>query len=191
MDEASLSAVAAENAAEEDWARAAAAIEAIDREVEFYRKRAGQVFFFSLLVEVLILAGRESIQAPELWMWLKPLLYSIMFIAVAAVGSALGAEYRRRIHILKNHRSGMMHTLAQGAAYPRTGGLKLSEIEMLYVVLVFLSSGGLVISWLRVMNVDEPLTTVFWWMFWFFQLLAACGLGWVAWKSVAWMRRRF
>jgi hypothetical protein len=89
----------AELHAPSDQKEAATILQAVDREIDFYRKRSGQVFFFSLLVEVLILAGREKILLPERWPLLQPTVYSILFIAVAAIGIALGAEYRGRIRI--------------------------------------------------------------------------------------------
>ena len=79
-------------------------LEAIDREIAFYRRRAGQVFFLGLTVEVLILAGRERIVVPAAWPWIQPLSYGVLFIAVAAVGILLGREYRGRIHVLKRER---------------------------------------------------------------------------------------
>lgn len=79
-------------------------LEAIDREIAFYRSRAGQVFFLGLTVEVLILAGHEKIVVPAAWPWIRPLSYGVLFIAVAALGILLGREYRDRIHRLKSAR---------------------------------------------------------------------------------------
>src|SRR5438270_12653014 len=77
-------------------------LQAIDREIDFYRKRSGEVFFFGLLVEVLILAGREKVVLTATSPLAQPIVYSIMFVAVAAIGIALGSEYRSRIRLLKD-----------------------------------------------------------------------------------------
>lgn len=76
-------------------------LESIDRELDFYRKRAGQVFFFGLLTEVLILAGKEEILLGNRWPVLRPALYTLMFVLVAYTGYRLGNEYKVRIHTLK------------------------------------------------------------------------------------------
>lgn len=162
-------------------------LEAIDREISFYRKRAGQVFSLGLLVEVLILAGRETVVIPALRPWAKPLAYSVLFIAVAAMGITLGAEYRRRIHCLKNSRSQILEQLGHPGFYPPTGGLRLSEIEMLYVVLVFLSSCGLILVWLNPLAAEEPLELYFWALFAGFVATGTSGISWTLIKFLRWL----
>lgn len=39
-------------------------IESVDKEIAFYRKRAGQVFFIALPLEVLIVAGEGLVNYP-------------------------------------------------------------------------------------------------------------------------------
>jgi len=147
-----------------------AVLRALDREIAFYRKRSGQVFFFGLLVEVLIIAGKETIvfveQIPNLAGPEKiptlagRVVYSILFIAVAAVGIALGAEYRRRIRILKDSRAKVLQELGFEFVYPSASDQGLSEIQVLYVVLVLLSSGGIILVWLNpVLNTSKESTS--------------------------------
>ena len=162
-------------------------IEAIDREIAFYRRRAGQVFFLSLTAEILILAGRERIVVPRAWPWIQPLSYGLLFMAVAAFGILLGREYRSRIHVLKSERKERVDFDAP------SGGLILSEIEMLYVVLVFLSSSGLVLVWLNALTIEEGkswaasgLSATFWGLFLVFVLLGTSGIAWVSWKTFRW-----
>ena len=162
-------------------------LEAIDREIAFYRRRAGQVFFLCLTSEILILAGRERIVVPRAWPWIQPLSYGLLFMAVAAFGILLGREYRSRIHVLKSERKKRVDFDAP------SGGLTLSEIEMLYVVLVFLSSSGLVLVWLNALTIEEgkswaasSFSTTFWGFFFVFVLLGASGIVWVSWKTLRW-----
>lgn len=121
-------------------------LEALDREIDFYRKRAGQVFFFGLLVEVLILAGKERVLLGSKWPLVRPVTYSLLFIAVAAIGIILGREYRKRIHTLKSSRSGLLRELKYQDQYPKNR--TVSEIRVMYIVLLFLSSIGIILVWL-------------------------------------------
>lgn len=131
---------------QEDQAR----LEAIDREIGFYRRRAGQVFFFGLLVEAFILAGKEQIKTPETWTWQRPYLLSLFYFAVAAVGIALGSEYRRRIRYLKDQRQELLKPQGYEKIYPDVRSDQvISEIQVLYVILVFLSSAGILVAWLQ------------------------------------------
>ena len=91
-------------------------LQSIDAEISFFRRRSGQVYFFGLLAEALILVGREKIilsrgtddsswTAPP---WTDPLIQSVFFVAVAVIGIMLGSEYRRRISFLKLSRIKML-----------------------------------------------------------------------------------
>lgn len=164
-----------------------AVLEAVDRELAFFRRRAGQVFFLSLLIEVLILGGRESIAVQPVQPWIKPLSYSILFIAVATVGIVLGREYRARIHVLKHYRSGIIRELVKEDTHPPIGGLRLSEIEMLYVVLVFLSSCGIILVWLNGLDTQEDFPPLFWVFFGIFTGGGTLCLGWAAMKLGRWL----
>jgi len=136
-------------------------LEALDREMGFFRKRAGEVFFFGLLVEVLILAGKEKIILPEGRSLLNASVHSFLFIAVAVIGIALGAEYRRRIRKLKFSRLTVLEKRGFKRIYPTDEDQALSEIQVLYVVLVFLSSGGIVLVWLNLVS-REGSSTLSW-----------------------------
>lgn len=125
-------------------------LEALDREIAFYRRRSGQVFFFGLLVEAFILAGREQVFLKEEgWEVQRAIIYTIFFIAVAAVGIFLGSEYRRRIHKLKKSRLELFKELGKPNLYPTDKDQWLSEIQVLYFVLTFLSSTGIVLVWVK------------------------------------------
>jgi hypothetical protein len=115
----------------------------------------------------------------------------VLFIAVAALGILLGREYQGRIHVLKNAREKRL-----AACYPATGGLILSEIKMLNVVLVFLSSSGLVLVWLNALTANEGrswevgnLSVTFWALFCIFISLGTYGIGWVSWMTARWFLR--
>lgn len=123
---------------------------AIDRELSFYRRRAGQVFWIGLLVEALLLVGKQRIEILAEWTWQHASLSTLFFVAIAAAGIALGSEYRRRIHILKDGRLGLLKAIGYENLYPTRRQQWLSEIEVLYVSLGFLSSMGILLSWLRV-----------------------------------------
>lgn len=173
-------------------------LDAIDREIAFYRHRAGQVFFVSLAVEVLILAGREKIVVPKTEPWIQPLTYGMLFVAVAVFGILLGREYRDRIHKLKAERR------KKADFDPPSGGFTLSEIEMLYIVLVFLSSAGLILVWVNALKITLPpnegalnqevelwdlnKASPFWGLFWSFVALGGFGILWVSWKILRWLR---
>jgi hypothetical protein len=72
-------------------------LEAIDREIAFYRRRAGQVFFLGLTVEVLILTGREKMVVPAAWPWIRPYLTECCSLPlrrwVSSSGESTKAEY--------------------------------------------------------------------------------------------------
>ena len=121
-------------------------LESLDRELGFYRKRAGQVFFFGLLAEVLILAGKERILLGNRWPILHPLIYSLMFLMVAYFGRRFGMEYRDRIHALKHSRHELLKNLGYEIDYPR--GRPRSEIKSINFILGFLSIIGIVLVWL-------------------------------------------
>lgn len=164
-------------------------LEALDRELDFYRKRAGQVFFLSLLVEVLILAGKERVQVPETWQSTKPLVHSLLFIAVAAIGIALGREYRNRIRMLKDSRVEILERLGYSAVYPSELDQGLSEIQVLYAALVFLSSGGVVIVWLMQLGAIAFPSREFSYFFWFFIIGGSFGIVSSAVKPFCWLYR--
>ena len=177
-----------------DEDRRVSILESIDRELSFFRRRAGAVFFLAVTVEVLILAGREKVVVPTTWPWFQPFVYGILFIAVALAGILLGSEYRARIHVLKQAREDTLHHLKPKGSYPPIGGLVLSEIEMLYVVLVFLSSCGVILVWLNALPTYEDgswmfrqVPSVFWFLFAFFLLVGLCGIAWASMKVIGWL----
>jgi hypothetical protein len=173
--------------APENLEEADTVLQALDREVDFYRKRAGQIFFFSLLIEVLILAGREKVLLPETWPLMQPSTYSALFIAVAAIGIALGSEYRRRIRILKDSRVEILERKKYRNVYPSEQEQGLSEIQVLYVVLVFLSSGGIILVWLNRVGISGGLT--FWILFGAFMAIGAVGIVYSAINVIRWLFR--
>lgn len=173
---------------QKDLKDASSVLEAIDRELAFYRRRAGQVFFMGLLVEVLILAGREKVVVPATWPWVQPFAYGILFAVVAVIGMALGLEYRRRIHDLKESRTNILKRLDYKDIYPPTGGHRLSEIQVLYVVLIFLSSSGLILVWLNSLQTDNAFSWTFWLLFWPFVITGVSGVCYALWKVVRWLR---
>jgi hypothetical protein len=121
-------------------------LESIDRELDFYRKRAGQVFFFGLLAEILILAGKERILLGDRWPALRPALYTLMFGLVAYTGYRLGNEYKVRIHTLKHSRRNLLEDQNYKTEYPI--GRDLSEIKFINFILVSLSIIGSILVWL-------------------------------------------
>ena len=131
-------------------------LESIDRELDFYRKRAGQVFFFGLLAEVLILAGKERILLGDRWPALRPALYTLMFGLVAYTGYRLGNEYKSRIHILKHSRRSLLEDHNYKTEYPIRRDL--SEIKFINIILVSLSIVGSILVWLTYISRGyEPL----------------------------------
>jgi hypothetical protein len=163
-----------------------ALLEAVDRELAFYRRRAGQVFFLGLLVEALILAGQRKLQTPVSLPWLPEAVYVLLFIAVAAAGIALGSEYRKRIHILKAARDEIIsYDFGKKDIYSKIGGINLSDIGMLYVVLVFLSSGGLILVCLPIIY-KNPYPCWFWWFILPFLVLGILGILWAIIKFTFW-----
>ena len=140
-------------------------LESVDREIAFDRRRAGQVFFFGLLVEGLILTGHEGIGTPPGWShWQGAGLETLLFVAVAAVGIALGSEYRRRIDHLKKQRDAMLEKSGHNHVFPQKMDQRISEIQVLYVTLVFLSSAGIFITWLNVYDYTCLLCLFFAWI---------------------------
>jgi len=65
---------------------------------------------------------------------------------VAAIGIILGREYRARIHSLKNNRTVLLRQMKYEDQYP--DNRNVSEIRVMYFVLVFLSSVGIILVWL-------------------------------------------
>lgn len=132
-----------------DLGEARTVLESLEREIAFYRRRSGQVYFFGSLVEVLILAGQQKISLPAGWSWQTSLVYSIFFVAVAIVGILLGSEYRRRIHILKDSRVELLAKIGYRHVFPTASEQRISEIQVLYFVLIFLSLAGIGAVWLN------------------------------------------
>ena len=130
-------------------ANVGAHLEAIDREIAFFRHRAGQVYFFGLLAEVLIIIGKESITIPDIVLWLRPVVATVFFAAVAYVGILLGSEYRRRIRHLKKKRDALLRPLLSNEVFLSLNRERISEIQILYFVLGFCSLLWISISWLN------------------------------------------
>lgn len=171
-------------------------LEAIDREIAFYRRRAGQVFFLGLLVEILILAGREqqNIIVPPDPDWLRPFAFSLFFIGVAVVGVTLGSEYRRRIRRLKDSRLDLLAHMKYDGVYSEEPDQRLSEIQVLYVVLTLLSSFGITLHWLPRFFLEPPMTKPFFGLAVSFLAIALVGIGyWVVqllrWLISSWRNR--
>ena len=118
-------------------------LESLDREIAFYRRRSGQVFFFSLLIEVLILTGREKVVLPATWALESCIVYTTFFVIVAAVGIFLGIEYHNRIHILRDSRDELVRHTGYSNVYPSATDQRISEIQVLCFVYIFLSSAGI------------------------------------------------
>ncbi len=136
-----------------------AALDSIDRELSFYRRRSGQIYLVALSVEALIIVGRENIQLPStLAMWTTPLVLTVLFLGVAIVGTVLGAEYRRRIHELKDTRNELVKADLRLCVYPTER--RVSEIQVLYFVLWFTSLGSSAISWIRTYPDEAALKVV-------------------------------
>jgi hypothetical protein len=117
----------------------------IDRDISFYRHRAGQVFFLGVLAEILILAGRERVLLPEAWVRTNAVVYTLFFASVAAVGFYLGWLYRRRIRHLKAAREQLLAKRTD--LFPPLS--THSEIKALWFTLGFLSVLGIALTWLR------------------------------------------
>lgn len=124
-------------------------LDSLDREIAFYRHRAGQIYFFGLLAEVAIIIGKEEIELSGLPSWVNPAVSTFFFIAVALVGTILGSEYRRRIRFLKTRRDMFLRSFLNRLTFPHLKQETISEIQVLYFVLGSMSSMGIFISWLK------------------------------------------
>jgi len=132
-------------------------LEALDREVAFYRHRAGQVFFLSLVFEILILSGHKgTFEFPESTLWMEPLVYNLLFVVVAIVGIILGSEYRSRIRYIKDSRQELLAKSDYKNAYPTEDVQRFSEIHVLYFVLGFLSTLGMILVWIKYFLPEVP-----------------------------------
>jgi len=118
----------------------------IDREISFYRKRAGQIYFFGFLVEGLFLVGEQKLVFPENLSIFSVLVNSLVYIAIGYIGIYLGKEYRRRIHILKDSRVGLLKSFGYINVYPLAKDKPRSEIQTLYWLLGVISFAGLLIT---------------------------------------------
>jgi len=114
----------------------------------FYRKRSGQVFFVSVSFEIAILAGGRQLPPHDIWTWLPSLTITFLFYTVAAAGVILGSEYRRRIRIIKNNRQKTIAGFSVQKPFPTDQEQVISEIQVLYVVLISLSLLGICLTWL-------------------------------------------
>lgn len=100
----------------DDTALLQLAVESTNQELAFYRRRSGQLYLVALTAEALLIVGREQIRLDdplrpagmaEHPAWAAPLILTVAFFAVAVVGTVLGAEYRHRIHELKDRRKAL------------------------------------------------------------------------------------
>jgi hypothetical protein len=71
-----------------------------------------------------------------------------LYYAVAAAGIVLGSEYRRRIRFIKNTRAQLFVGRPVGSPFPTEHDEKISEIQVLYVVLISSSMLGSVVAWI-------------------------------------------
>jgi hypothetical protein len=117
-------------------------LESIDREIAFYRRRSGQVFFLGVSSEAAIVVGAYKLEVKYFWKFLEPLAVSYFFFAVAFVGIILGLEYRRRIRILKKNRADLIergYYDKNHLIYPSFDEQVVSEIQVLIWTLIFTS----------------------------------------------------
>ncbi len=97
----------------------------VAQELEFYRKRSGQVYLLAFTAEVFILVGRDQIVVPAGSMWWSAWVHALFFFGVAFISTFLVVEYRRRIHILKDKRVALLDhaapidCVADGLTAPR------------------------------------------------------------------------
>lgn len=123
-------------------------LESIDREISFYRRRSGQVLFVGISFEIAILVGQQQIPVHAVWKWLAPLTVTYLFYAVAATGVVLGSEYRRRIRFMKKSRAEVASGIEVTKPFPSDKDQSISEIQVLYVILISSSVFGGFVTWL-------------------------------------------
>ena len=130
-------------------------IEALDREIAHYRKRAGQIYFFGFLLEVMILGGKESIQLGDIGNLYIAIIYTILFLSILAAAYYFGDVYWARISNLKKNRSTVLTDAKLTDMYQ---GETKNEIKSLSWLLLCLSLAGIVIIWLNFLN-PQPAST--------------------------------
>ena len=121
-------------------------LEFIDREISFYRKRAGQIYFLGFLIEGLILVGEQKVSIPNLSEVFTIVLHILLFIAIGSIGRYLGLEYRNRVHILKDSRLEILVYFGYKNVFPTPLDKVRSEIKTLYTLLISLSVAGVLIN---------------------------------------------
>lgn len=135
--------------------QAGAVLEALDRELGFFRRRAGQVLFYGMLAEALILGGGHALRYTEMWNWQSFVVNVVFFAAIAGVGIVLGSEYRARIHRLKDSRAKLVSHLGCHHLFPSPDQRLVSEIQVLYVILTLMSSIGIIFTWAKAFFGDQ------------------------------------
>jgi hypothetical protein len=123
-----------------------AVLEGIDREISFYRKRAGQIYFFGFLVEGLFLVGEQKLVFPKNLSGWSSYANAILFLLIGAIGFYLGREYRTRIHTLRESRISLLEAFGYIDFYSHPKDKGMSEIKTLYRLLMTLSIVGAVIN---------------------------------------------
>jgi len=136
-------------ASDPEGRRFAATLESMDREIAFFRHRSGQVYFFGILAEVLIIIGKHKIDLPDAAPSLSAGVASFFFAAVAMVGIVLGSEYRRRIRHIKGMRDALLRSVTPAPLFLPLKTERISEILVLYFVLIFSSGLGMAIAWMK------------------------------------------
>lgn len=117
-------------------------LNSIDREIAFYRRRSGQVFFLGVSSEAAIVVGAYQLKVQYYWEHLESILLCYYFFAVAFVGIILGLEYRRRIRYLKENRANLIKMGDYDKSqliYPSSDQQVVSEIQVLICTLTSIS----------------------------------------------------
>lgn len=127
-------------------------IESIDRELSHYRKRVGQIFFFGMILEVLILGGKEKILLGGVGEIQTAIIYTTLFVLIPIIVVLFGHEYLNRIKMLKENRSSFLEPFNLGNTFPISGHHGINEIHTMSGVLISLSLAGICIFWVNALH---------------------------------------
>ena len=109
-------------------------LDAISKELEFYRSRQLSVHYFSIVSILLAISGQQSISIHN--QLIASFAYTSFFILVPIMNYLISRSYQERIHYLREIRADLFENEDYPNPFPKHNQFKMVSPNILYVVIV-------------------------------------------------------
>jgi hypothetical protein len=119
-------------------------LNAISKELEFYRKRQLSIHYFSLLSQVLVITGEQHITVKN--QVIANRAYILFFIGIFIFNLGFSKSYAERIHTLRDKRAELIINEKLINPFPKHREFKTPSPNWLYILTITsLSAVGVVL----------------------------------------------